>query len=99
MHHTSVHVSPRQVLTASVINPKTSQVRNVISQDYFVAPGGLVDSFNDLILLVRVVKEGAVDRKTPRVGQVVHQDHPLRAIHVSSFDLKDQKSCYFTDSY
>lgn len=83
-----------RVLTASVINLKASQTRNIISQDDFVAPRGLVDSFNNLILLVRVVKEGAMDRKTPRVGQVVHQDHPLRAVHVPSFNLKDQKSCY-----
>lgn len=80
-----------QVLTASVINPKTPQVRNIISQDYFVAPRELVNSFNDLILFIRVIKEGAMERKTPRVGQVVHQDDPLRTIHISSFDLKETR--------
>ena len=81
-----------------VINPKTPQVWNVISEDYFVIPRGLVNSFNDLILFIRIIKEGAVDRQTPRVGQVVHQDHPLCAVHISSFDLKDQNSRYLADS-
>lgn len=87
VHHTSMN--DRQVLTASVVNPKTPQVLDIVSQDDFVVPRGLVDSFYDLILFIRVIKEGAMDRKTPRVGQVVHQDHPLCTIHISSFDLKD----------
>lgn len=92
VHHT------RRVLTASVINTKAPQFRDVVSQDDFVGPGGLVDSLNDLVLLIRVVKEGAVDRKTPRVGQVMYHDHPLCAIHISSFDLQHQNSRYFTES-
>lgn len=81
-----------------VVNPETPQVWDVISEDDFVTPRGLVNSFNDLILFIGIIKEGAVDHKTPWVGQVVHQDHPLCTVHISSFNLKDQNSRYLADS-
>lgn len=95
--HVTVHHT-WQILTAAVVNPKTPQVRNVISEDDFVIPRGLVNSLNDLILFIRVVKEGAIDHKAPRVGQMVHQDHPLCTVHISSLNLKDPNSRYLADS-
>lgn len=96
MHLTSVNgwVSVT-VLTASVVHSKAPQIWNVISHDHFVGPRGFIDSFDNLILFIRIIKEGIMDSNSPWVGKVVHQDHPLRSIHVSSFNLKDQRVISF----
>lgn len=74
----------------SVVNAKSPQIWSVISQNYFVGPSGLVNSFNDLIMLIRIIEERTVDSNSPGVGKIVYQDHSTGAIHVSPFNLKDQ---------
>lgn len=73
-----------------MVNSKSPQIWSIISQDYFVGPSGLVNSFNDLIMLISIIEEGTVDSNSPGVRKIVYQDHSIGAIHVSPFNLKDQ---------
>ena len=77
-----------QILTTSLVNFKAPEIWEIISQDYFVGPCSLVNSFNDLIFFIGVIKEGAMDSKSPGVGKMVYQDHSICSIHISSFNLK-----------
>lgn len=88
--HSWTCVFQGQILTLSVINSKTPQICKILSQDYFVVPSGLINSFNDFIVSIRVIKEGTIDSNSPWVGKMVHQDHSICTIHISSFDLKHQ---------
>lgn len=73
-----------------MVNAKSPQIRSIISQDYFVGPSGLVNSLNNLIMLISIVEEGTVDSDAPGVGKIVNQHHSICTIHISSFNLKDQ---------
>lgn len=84
-----------QILTPFVKNSKALQIWNIISHDYFVVSSGLLNSFNNLINIISIIKEGPIDSNSPWVREMVYQDRSTCTIHVPSLNLKVQNTHYW----